>query len=171
MSDIYREAELPKEAEKYLKSIERKLNFPKNIRKKVMSDLLTGVTARRENGEDWETILSGMGDAKAVADGLNREMADYGYRKSKWRFAFLVPVAVGVVQLLFTGIALSFVSAEAPSIGVIGGADGPTAIFVTTSSDLWSLLSPLVWIAAGILGFVLLKHLTPKRTYDGKKEE
>ncbi|MBO7253623.1 MAG: sodium ion-translocating decarboxylase subunit beta [Oscillospiraceae bacterium] len=44
------------------------------------------------------------------------------------------------------------------SIGIIGGADGPTMIFVTASRPLlWEILLPAVMAAAGICGLYYLK--------------
>ena len=50
-------------------------------------------------------------------------------------------------------------TSEAASVGIIGGADGPTAIFVTASAVpglqiVWLILLLLV----GILGFSRCKH-------------
>ena len=41
------------------------------------------------------------------------------------------------------------------SLGIIGGADGPTKIFVTTAPpDLWSLVLPVLFFAAMLVGFL-----------------
>lgn len=52
----------------------------------------------------------------------------------------------GVVMAFLIAIALGFKPEEAASIGIIGGADGPTAIYVTTR--LAPLLLPAIAIAA-----------------------
>lgn len=52
----------------------------------------------------------------------------------------------GVAMAFLIAIALGFTPQEAASIGIIGGADGPTAIFVTTR--LAPLLLPAIAIAA-----------------------
>jgi len=52
----------------------------------------------------------------------------------------------GVVMAFMIAIALGFKPEEAASIGIIGGADGPTAIYVTTR--LSPLLLPAIAIAA-----------------------
>ena len=63
---------------------------------------------------------------------------------------------VNVLYLVLrTGV--TFSSREAYSIGVIGGADGPTAIFVTT--PVWtSYLFYAVLLIIGICGLVCLRR-------------
>lgn len=91
-------------------------------------------------------------------------------KKSPWRFLFAGCTLWGGLKLLVTlvsilpgvlpqaGVSLS--PSKATSIGIIGGADGPTAIFVTTQENPWvSVLVALVLLAVGILGYLLLSHL------------
>ena len=49
---------------------------------------------------------------------------------------------------------ISFSVPPAATIGVIGGADGPTAIFVTASAaPVWKLVMNLILLLLGIFGF------------------
>lgn len=52
---------------------------------------------------------------------------------------------------------------EAASIGIIGGADGPTAVFVTSPGWMHCII-PVLLLAIGILGFVWLR----KRNKEGR---
>ena len=88
-------------------------------------------------------------------------------RKSPWRFAFLACAVYGAVKLmgglwvnilywgsrLFLEIRSEFVPNEVYSVGIIGGADGPTAIFLTM--PVWaSYLIPAAALAVGIWGYL-----------------
>ena len=98
-------------------------------------------------------------------------MKDYTYRKSPWRFLFLGIAAIGGVRLLYDGFVslIGYVvlrrelvqNGSAAAIGIIGGADGPTAIFVTTPA--WTRPA---WMAAlliiGIVGYLLLRRCKAK---------
>lgn len=85
-------------------------------------------------------------------------------RKSPWRFAFLAVAVMGALELLCSAAAWllcrlatapGFPVGEAASIGIIGGADGPTAIFVTGPG--WtSLLLPLLLLIVGAVGYLWL---------------
>ena len=90
-------------------------------------------------------------------------------KKSPWRFAFLACAVYGAVKLLgglwvnivywlsvlFMEIRSEFVPNEAYSVGIIGGADGPTAIFVT--APVWvSYLIPTAALIIGIWGYLRL---------------
>lgn len=84
-------------------------------------------------------------------------------KKSPWRFLFLTAAALGALELLGSGAAwlLSrFLGAAqgAASVGIIGGADGPTAIFVTYSEPpIWNILVPVLLVIVGIWGYLRLK--------------
>ena len=150
-----------KKMKKYVNAVERRLNLPLKIKTRVMSDF------RREAGQTDEEIYAELGTpAKAAAD-LNEQMKDYAYRKSPWRFLFLGIAAIGGVRLLYDGV-VSLIgyfilrselvqSGSAAAIGIIGGADGPTAIFVTTPA--WTRPA---WMAAllivGVVGYLLLRR-------------
>ena len=152
---------------KYVNAVERRLNLPREIKARVMSDFQSSIVARREAGQTDEEIYAELGTpAKAAAD-LNEQMKDYAYRKSPWRFLFLGIAAIGGVRLLYDGF-VSLIgyfmlaqSGGAAAIGIIGGADGPTAIFVTTPA--WTRPA---WMAAllivGVVGYLLLRHCKAK---------
>ena len=88
-------------------------------------------------------------------------------KKSPWRFLFAGCAVYGGVQLLggllglvlpvFLQVQRNLSPTNAATIGIIGGADGPTAIFVT--SPPWTAyILPAVLTAAGILGYIRLAH-------------
>ena len=160
-----------KKMKNYVNAVERRLNLPREIKARVMSDFQSSIVARREAGQTDEEIYAELGTpAKAAAD-LNEQMKDYTYRKSPWRFLFLGIAAIGGVRLLYDGF-VSLIgyfilrrelvqSGGAATIGVIGGADGPTAIFVTTPA--WTRPA---WMAAlliiGVVGYLLLRRCKAK---------
>ena len=66
-------------------------------------------------------------------------------------FNFLSGIAAWLIADVFGGI--SFNVTEASTIGIIGGADGPTAIFVTaTHPHIWEILLWLVILAVSLYG-------------------
>ena len=90
-------------------------------------------------------------------------------QKSPWRFFFAAIAALGVWELtggavvgllLRTGI---LTHGKASTIGVIGGADGPTAIFVTHSAPEWyQIVIPAAMVAVGIWGYLRLRKTGEK---------
>ena len=86
------------------------------------------------------------------------------YRKSKWRWLCL---PVGIVSLLvilaggITNLLTRIANLSIHSLGVIGGADGPTAIFIsaTPGTDGRSLVVSGILMLMSILGFYKLSHL------------
>lgn len=164
---------MDKTMRKYIKSVERRLNLPKDIKKRVMSDFESDMIARREAGMSDEEILTEFGKPKKAASDLNEQMKEFVYRKSPWRFVFAALAAYGAVELLdklvgyvlLTIYRLGFFSLDpdAASIGIIGGADGPTAVFVTTSAPAWyHFVLPVVLMGVGIWGFLRLRKCKQK---------
>lgn len=89
-------------------------------------------------------------------------------RKSPWRYLFAACAVYGAIKLLgAVWVNLVYLGVQvwdhfspqsmAVSIGVIGGADGPTAIFAT--APLWlHYLIPVGMLVMGIVGFVRLSR-------------
>ena len=154
--------------EKYTKAVSRRLNLPKEVKDRVMSDFVSSIRARQENGQSDELILAELGSPEKAAAELNEQMKEFAYRKSLWRFFFAGVAAYGaakLLELLFGQIVYWImrhpVRMESASIGVIGGADGPTAIFVTSTPATGYLIA-LVLLVVGIWGFLRLSRCLKK---------
>ncbi len=149
--------EAEKRMKKYMNAIERRLNLPLEWKARVMADLASTITGRREAGQSDGEIMAQLGTPKEVAAELNRQMAEYTYRKSPWRWAALAVAIVGGVLALMNGLAgfvSWFLSGKLNSaVGVIGGADGPTAVFITSEPTGGTWLMAIVLIALGAWGF------------------
>ena len=154
-----------KKMKKYMTAIERKLNLPQAVKVRVMSDLMSSVAARREAGQTDDAIYAELGTPRAVAAELNEQMKEYAYTKSNWRWAALAGMIVAAWKLIFQSVAglvvwlVNLSVSESASLGLIGGADGPTAIFVTTAAvgHRW-ILWVLVLVMCSI-GWWRLNHI------------
>lgn len=151
---------------RYKNAVKRRLNLPKEVKDRLISDLNTTIAVRMEQGESWETVRKDLGSPKEVAARYMEQMQEYAYRKSPWRFLFAAGAVYGGGKLLGNALGrilpwvLTAVSRPANSLGVIGGADGPTAIFVTYSREGHVLLEwglPVVALALGIWGYCRLR--------------
>ena len=153
-----------KKMKRYMTAIERRLSLPREIRARVMTDLQSSVTARREAGQTDEQIFAEMGRPEAVAAELNEQMKEYAYIKSKWRWAALLGavLAGGVLSLKgVMGLLAWLLNAsvnESAGVGIIGGADGPTAIFVTTAPGGFNWMLWAMVLAMCLLGWWKLGH-------------
>lgn len=163
-----------KKMKKYIRSVQRRLNLPKEIRDRVTSDLVSSIQARREAGQEDDAIFRELGTPKKAAADLNEQMKEFAYRKSPWRFLFLAlaVLSAGWIVMsrlfLYFGMILetlyvTFTPNLAASIGVIGGADGPTAIFVAAPAGFdWDVAIVTVVLVIGILGFLRLRKCGQK---------
>lgn len=160
-----------KKMKRYTKAIERRLNLPLQLKVRVMSDLISAIAARREAGMTDEEIYAQLGSPKKAAAELNGQMKEFTYRKSPWRYVFAACAVSGGVQLLsgvwgkLAVLALqmwvNLSPSEAASIGIIGGADGPTAIFIATPGWM-HYLWPALLLAVGVWGFIRLSRCKQK---------
>ena len=158
-----------KKMKKYCTRVERKLNLPREVKARVMTDFASSIQARREAGMTEEEIYAELGTPKLAAAVLNEQMKEYTYRKSPWRFLFAALAMYGGWELLgsliasLAMLAFTLTHSEAASIGVIGGADGPTAIFLTTRVPEWYHYAvPVLLLVVGIWGFVRLRKCKQK---------
>ena len=79
--------------QKYLRSVRRRLNMPKALKDRVMTDFRSSVEARLEDGQSIGTILAELGSPKDAAAELNSQMQEYTYKKSPWRWVCLLLAA------------------------------------------------------------------------------
>lgn len=151
--------EAEKKMKRYMHQVERRLALPRELRSRVMNDLISSVVARREAGQGDEEILAELGSPEKVAQELNEQMKEFVRPKSKWRFLCWGLAILGGAELiacLASRLWLRFRFGPS-SIGIIGGADGPTAIFVTSTIDARGLLTALALLLAGVAGLLFLR--------------
>lgn len=148
---------------KYLRKIEWNLMLPRDVRRRVMEDLNSTIAERREAGQSDEQIMAELGKPQKVAEELNRQMQDYMLKKTPWRFVCLIAAAIAFLLMmweLFVDMLLSlFFTGTNESVGIIGGADGPTAIFVTTATGPdWEFVLFAAIFCLGVVGYLWLRR-------------
>ena len=169
-----------KEIKKYITSVKRRLNLPKDIRSRLLSDLQTTINARLEQGEEWASIKASLGTPEAVAAEFTEQMKEFAYRKSPWRFVCAAAAVLSGVWLILYAILQrfgmllntlqwSFSPNESASIGIIGGADGPTAIFVTGAVASghgldWDVILVIAVFIVCIVGYLRLRRCKQKKS-------
>lgn len=148
------------ELDRYLGQIRRCLRVDKATRERILNDLTGDLYDRLRRGESAADIIADMGPAREVADGFNENFAAEGQpARPVWRWGFL---AAGVLLLLADTVPILIGWAaehwaqmrllremETNNVGIIGGADGPTAVFVTTR--LFSIAELFLPVVLGCL--------------------
>lgn len=156
---------MDKRMKKYLRGVRRRLELPADLKARVMADFISSIQSRLEDGMSDAQIIEELGTPKEAARLLNEQMKDLTFRKSPWRFIFGAAAIYGAARLLgslisrvvayFVGVSVAV--RESATIGVIGGADGPTAVFVTAPRWTGHLVS-LGALIVGVAGFLLLRR-------------
>jgi len=153
--------------QQYLNRVRRKLHMPRSLRDRVISDLTTSITAQLEQGLSSEEVLRSMGSPAKTAAELNAQLKEYTYRKSPWRFVFLAAAvlsAIGIGAILCLSVLLDGIFHQSHSIGIIGGADGPTSVFVASPPHSTGevLLPYILVLIIGIVGYWIFSRLKHK---------
>ena len=160
-----------KKMRRYIRAIGCRLNMPNDIKKRVIGDFISSIESRKESGQTDEAIFAELGAPKKVAAELNEQMHEYTYTKNPWRWACLALVIVCCAYLIFWGMTnlllYLFNQSLNHDIGIIGGADGPTAIFITTAPELsqyalYQTGTALLLLIMGALGFLRLSRCPRK---------
>lgn len=141
--------------EQYVKKILRHIKATDKTKRRIRIDILSDLESKEEQGLTLEEIIAQTGTPKAVAEEFNQTYAGTQTRRWYcWQRAFQAAgfVLLGglVLFLLWDVIKTRLLLGEASSIGIIGGADGPTAIFVTGS-----LMATHLWAAAVCICLIL----------------
>ena len=160
-----------KTMKKYIRAVGRRLDMPKDVKKRVMNDFVSSIQGRREAGQTDEDIRAELGSPRKAAAELNKQMKEYTYTKSPLRWVLLAMSILSGILLLFnagTQLLVWLLNRQANhSIGIIGGADGPTAIFVTSTPPSFSyymeIIGLVILVAAGIAGFYHYSHRPGKK--------
>lgn len=118
-----------KKIKTYVNAIERRLKVSMKMKARINSDLGTEIHLLMEQGKSVDEVMQEIGTPDEVAERFNEELAEYTVEKrSPLAWLFLILAAVSVVY----GVAKVILYYASPTEGlsVIGGADGPTAVFV-----------------------------------------
>ena len=128
-----------------------KLAAAAQIKKRIKNDLLSDFTARMEAGETQEQIIKDMGTPDKVAAEFHENFAGQllPQRTPLDWFLLIAGILFGAIALLkvlgevLLPAVLSALFAGGPAfpedVAIIGGADGPTAVFVTGSLAIGSI--------------------------------
>ena len=147
-----------KQLARYLRAVRRRLSLSGQMKDRVMDDLRSSINERREAGQTDAEIFAALGPAKQAAAELTAQLPGYAFRKSPLRF-----VCLGAAVLaLLAGLLKTVTNLRGfASVGVIGGADGPTEIFIAGPQifDWADVIAAGIVLVLGLIGYLLLRRL------------
>ena len=153
---------------KYIKAIKRRLNMPKELRNRVINDLESDIASRLEAGQTKEQIITEFGSPKQAAAELNQQMEAFTYKKNPWRWAFFILLLLSIFSFLFQGTLGTLMAVISfpinSSVGIIGGADGPTSILISAPANYFyqQIIISAILSLLGAAGFWMLSHIKRK---------
>ena len=121
----------------YVRQILRRIRATDKTKRRIHTDLMADIAAKEEAGQTPEQIQAAMGSPEKVAAEFNASFADtdaavwYRRQRIARTAAIVLAVLAGIAFLFSPGAQLAWLSLMEPGVGIIGGADGPTTVFVT----------------------------------------
>lgn len=138
---------------RYMNAIERRLRVDRKTRVRIMTELAGDFQSRRESGQSDEVIMKELGTPEEVAAQFN-DALHAPDRPSRWRWSFVILALLVLAVLLVPMLAEKLAAGGTDTVGVIGGADGPTAVYVSDGASP-SLIGALPWLLGCAGGFLL----------------
>ena len=152
---------LSRMARRYLRAVRHELCLPGKARKEALAALKAQLS---HLDCSYPELISRMGSPLQAADLYNRSQDGVFYTKSLWRIPCLILGILGSLFFLLKAFGNELVYflvshqgyslGQAYSIGVIGGADGPTSIFVSTLPDPSATYWYLIYLLSAVFGFL-----------------
>jgi len=142
--------------------------MPKELRNRVINDFESDIASRLETGQSKDQIKKEFGSPQQAAAELNKQMEEYTYKKSPLRWGCFILMVFSLLLLLFRGLlgllTFLFNLHLNHSIGIIGGADGPTAIFISAPEGYFvqQMVVAAILFIMGLLGYWALTHIKRK---------
>ena len=121
-----------KKIKRYVNRLERRLRLPVENKARINEDIGTEIHLRMESGKTANQVIEEMGSPEKVAEHFNEEYSECQVKRNPVRFIFLgVAVLIGLGYII-CGIDAWYAHRQMEGLtgAIIGGADGPTAIFL-----------------------------------------
>ena len=121
----------------YIRQILRRIRVTDKTKRRIRADLLADIAAKEETGRTPQQIQAEMGGPEKVAAEFNAafEGTDavlwYRRQRAAQAAAIVLAVVAAVEFLLSPGAWLLYIGLMGSGVGIIGGADGPTSVYVT----------------------------------------
>ena len=141
--------------EKYIKQVKKRLAVPSSKRKTVLQDLEKTFASAAENGETEQQVIARLGTPEQFAAGIEEQFGIDRKKRLKtrtvvWTIIWLVVAVVGFLVYLTIRQQQELNGA----LGIIGGADGPTAIIVSGPGIDVPLVMLMIAAAAVVLAVI-----------------
>lgn len=145
--------------ERYIRQVGRYLRTSQTKKREILRDLEETFAAAAEHGETEQQVLDRLGTPEEFAAAMAEPGDEAVWRRQRTVRRLLTALAAAAAIF---GVRAAAMAAREASLGIIGGADGPTMIFVAgPGHSLWELLLNLTagpgW--AGVLGLLGLLAL------------
>ena len=139
--------------EKYIKQVKKRLAVPSSKRKTVLQDLEKTFASAAENGETEQQVIARLGTPEQFAAGIEEQFGIDRKKRLKTRTIIWTTICLVVAVIVFS-VYLTKQQELNGALGIIGGADGPTAIIVSGPGIDVPLVMLMIAAAAVVLAVI-----------------
>lgn len=119
-------------AKQYRRRVKKALSLPAGEKRKILRDLDEIFRSAEENGESETDVIERLGSPTEFAAG-------FGSQKKFRPIGSIILTGGAVILFVLSFIAGNSIHLEKETLGVIGGADGPTQIYISSSFN-WNMI-------------------------------
>ena len=137
--------------ERYMKQVKKLLRVPSRKKRDILRDLEEAFASAAEHGETEQQVIDRLGTPEefSAAMGSPADETAYCRQRTLLRLCISLTVCLGAF-----GLRAGLLRAWKQSLGIIGGADGPTFIYTADGAEL-SWAQQLFYWVRHIAGLVI----------------
>lgn len=141
----------------YIKKVKKNLMIPASKRKAVLRDLEEAFASAAEHGETEQQVIARLGTPEQFAAGIEEQLGIDHAKRLKTRTIIWTTICLVVAVIgFFVYLTIRQQQELNGALGIIGGADGPTAIIVSGPGFDVPLVMLVIAVAALVLAVVAI---------------
>ena len=134
------------------------IKVPCSRKREIRRDLSEIFSSGAEHGESCQEIIARLGPPEEFAKCISDEIGvPYGSRSTLSLILGLCSMAFGIILTAIYMVTSTISGIPTTAFGVIGGADGPTQIYLTSNFEPLLLVVGLIFISLSI--FLIAKYI------------
>ena len=152
--------------DKYISKVLKFIQAPRYRKQEIARDLNEAFSSAVEHGETCEQVIERLGPAEEYAKNICSELGLPLKKGTTW---FLITglclLVGGVILIALYAFITPLIMEPNASLSIIGGADGPTQVYVSSPTDITvTMLLLILGVAAVIISVIfIIKYVRSRK--------
>lgn len=145
----------------YIKKVKKSLMIPASKRKAVLRDLEEAFASAAEHGETEQQVIARLGTPEQFAAGIEEQLGIDHAKRLKTRTIIWTTICLVIAVIgFFVYLTIRQQQELNGALGIIGGADGPTAIIVSGPGlDIPLIMLTIAVVAVVVAVVMIIRYL------------